>query len=117
MVLLGAYGLNAIFNLAIGLLVARFLGPAEFGRFALALALAAVAQLLVFDWLRLSALRFAPASASSGGAAASLNLAFAMLAGAGGALALIGRLSGRGPPCLSDQGPEGRRAGVKRVAS
>ena len=39
MVLLGAYGLNAIFNLAIGLLVARFLGPAEFGRFALALAM------------------------------------------------------------------------------
>jgi len=89
MVLLGAYGLNAIFNLAIGLLVARFLGPAEFGRFALALAFAAVAQLLVFDWLRLSALRFAPASESSGGAAASLNLAFAVLAGAGGALALI----------------------------
>lgn len=89
MVLLGAFGLNAVFNLAIGLLVARFLGPAEFGRFALALALAAVAQLIAFDWLRLSALRFAPASASGGAAAASLNLAFAMLAGAGGTLALI----------------------------
>lgn len=53
-----AFICNIIFNFVIGLLVARFLGPAEYGRFALAFATAAVVQLAFFDWLRLGATRF-----------------------------------------------------------
>lgn len=58
MTVLAAFLLNTIFNFFLGLLVAYFLGPAEFGRFALALAIGAMTQSLVLDWIRLSALRF-----------------------------------------------------------
>ena len=50
--------LNSLFNFAIGLLVAKFLGPSEYGRYALALSIAVVLQTLGLDWLRLSATRF-----------------------------------------------------------
>lgn len=50
--------LNSLFNFVIGLLVARFLGPAEYGRYALALSIGVVLQTLSLDWLRLSATRF-----------------------------------------------------------
>ena len=49
---------NALFNFLIGLAVARFLGPTEFGQFALAVALALVIQVALFDWIRLAAIRF-----------------------------------------------------------
>ena len=49
---------NALFNFLIGLIVARFLGPEEFGRFALAVAFALVVQVALFDWIRLAAIRF-----------------------------------------------------------
>jgi len=39
-------------------MVAKFLGPAEFGRFALAFSIAVVVQTALYDWLRLSATRF-----------------------------------------------------------
>lgn len=50
--------LNSLLNFVVGLLVAKFLGPAEYGRFVLALSVAVVLQTLVFDWLRLAATRF-----------------------------------------------------------
>ena len=49
---------NTLMNFVIGLLLARFLGPAEYGRLALALAVGQVIQTLTFDWLRLAATRF-----------------------------------------------------------
>ena len=49
---------NTLLNFVTGLLLARFLGPAEYGRFALTLATAMVIQTLCFDWLRLAAIRF-----------------------------------------------------------
>lgn len=49
---------NTLLNFVIGLLLARFLGPAEYGRMALALAVGQVIQTLMFDWLRLAATRF-----------------------------------------------------------
>lgn len=49
---------NLLFNFAIGLLIATFLGPAEFGRFALAHATAIFVQTGFFDWIRLGATRF-----------------------------------------------------------
>jgi O-antigen/teichoic acid export membrane protein len=58
MKLLTAYFFNTICNFAIGLLVAKFLGPAEYGRFALAFAVAIAVQAGFFDWLRLGATRF-----------------------------------------------------------
>jgi len=44
---------NILFNFAIGLLVAKFLGPEEYGRFALAYATAIFVQTGFFDWIRL----------------------------------------------------------------
>ena len=53
-----AFLIKTICNFAIGLLVAKFLGPEEFGRFALALAVGVVIQAALFDWIRLAATRF-----------------------------------------------------------
>ena len=58
MKVLAAFFLNVVFNFAVGLLVAKFLGPAEYGRFALALATATAVQAGFLDWLRLGATRF-----------------------------------------------------------
>lgn len=53
-----AFFCNIVFNFAIGLLVAKFLGPEEYGRFALAHATAIAVQTAFFDWIRLGATRF-----------------------------------------------------------
>ena len=49
---------NTLSNFVIGLLLARFLGPEDYGLFALAVAVAVLIQTLVFDWARLAAARF-----------------------------------------------------------
>ncbi|GJD99116.1 oligosaccharide flippase family protein [Methylobacterium isbiliense] len=57
MAVVAAYVVNAILNLALGLLVAQILGPEGFGAFALGIAGATVLTTLSFEWLRLSATR------------------------------------------------------------
>jgi O-antigen/teichoic acid export membrane protein len=78
---LGAFFLNVLFNFAVGLLVAKFLGPAEYGRFALALATAMAVQTCFLDWLRLGATRFYSERARGEDPAlrATLDLAFAAI--------------------------------------
>ena len=58
MAVICAFILNAGLNFVLGLLIAKLLGPAEFGLFALATAGAIVANTVLFEWLRLSATRF-----------------------------------------------------------
>ncbi|MGA8172075.1 MAG: oligosaccharide flippase family protein [Methylocystis sp.] len=53
-----AFLTNSATNVVIGLLVAKYLGPEEYGRFAIAFSIAAVVQTALFDWLRLAATRF-----------------------------------------------------------
>lgn len=53
-----AFFANACVNFVIGLLIAKFLGPEEYGRFALAFAIAAIVQTAMYDWLRLATTRF-----------------------------------------------------------
>lgn len=53
-----AFLVNTIFNLIVGLIVAKFLGPAEYGRFALAIGVMIFGQALVFEWIRQCAIRF-----------------------------------------------------------
>ncbi|ACB95697.1 lipopolysaccharide biosynthesis protein [Beijerinckia indica] len=53
-----AFLCNILFNFAIGLLIAKFLGPEEYGRFALSHATAIAVQTAFFDWIRLGATRF-----------------------------------------------------------
>lgn len=53
-----AFAINTLFNFIIGLMVAKFLGPEEYGRFALALAAGIVVQTALFDWVKLAATRF-----------------------------------------------------------
>ena len=60
MKVLVAFFTNTFFNFVIGLMVAKFLGPAEFGRFALALAVALVTQTIVFASIPNAALSSAP---------------------------------------------------------
>lgn len=96
MTVLAAFLLNTLFNFILGLLVAYFLGPAEFGRFALALAIGALAQSLIFDWIRLSALRFFSGAAhlSRPELAPTLDISFAITAVVISALAAAVLLSG-----------------------
>ena len=58
MAVICAFILNAGLNFVLGLLIAKLLGPADFGLFALATAGAIVANTVLFEWLRLSATRF-----------------------------------------------------------
>ncbi|MET7245803.1 polysaccharide biosynthesis C-terminal domain-containing protein [Methylobacterium sp. EM32] len=58
MAVIAAFVVNAVMNLALGLLIAQILGPADFGRFALGTAGAVALNTLLFEWLRLSATRF-----------------------------------------------------------
>lgn len=78
---LAAFFLNVLFNFAIGLLVAKFLGPEEYGRFALALATAMAVQAAFLDWLRLGATRFYSerARGEDPGLRATLDVAFALI--------------------------------------
>lgn len=96
MTVLAAFFLNTVFNFILGLLVAYFLGPEEFGRFALALAIGAMAQSLIFDWTRLSALRFFSGAAhlKRPELAPTLELSFAILAVGLTVLAAVVLLSG-----------------------
>jgi O-antigen/teichoic acid export membrane protein len=54
---------SALVQFGLGLATAWILGPAEFGRYALALAGAVFAQTLIFEWLRLAAIRYHQAGA------------------------------------------------------
>ena len=87
---------NTLMNFVIGLLLARFLGPAEYGRLALALAVGQVIQTLVFDWLRLAATRFYSdrARAESPELRATLDASFAVLVAALCGVTLFVLLSG-----------------------
>jgi O-antigen/teichoic acid export membrane protein len=82
----------------IGILVAKFLGPAEYGRFALAFATAGMVQMAFFDWLRLGATRFYSERVRSEDPAlrASLDASFGVIAVcllAGGAMLLFSGVS------------------------
>ncbi len=52
------FAMNSVLNFVVSLLVAKFLGPAEYGRFILALSASVIIQLLLFDWLRFATTRF-----------------------------------------------------------
>lgn len=56
--IISAFLINTLFNFVIGLLVAKFLGPDQFGRFALAAAVAMMIQTIGFEWIRLASVRF-----------------------------------------------------------
>ncbi len=58
MLTIAVFTANSLLNFIVGLLVAKFLGPAEYGRFTLALSAASVIQLIVFEWLRYCVPRF-----------------------------------------------------------
>jgi O-antigen/teichoic acid export membrane protein len=58
MTVLLPFVVNALLNFALGLLVAYFLGPAEFGRYAIGAAIIVLINTLMLDWIKLSAIRF-----------------------------------------------------------
>lgn len=50
--------INSLLNFVLGIVLAKFLGPDDFGRYAIAMALAVLVNSVLFDWIRLSAARF-----------------------------------------------------------
>jgi O-antigen/teichoic acid export membrane protein len=78
---LGAFLFNTLCNFGIGLIVAKFLGPAEYGRFALTLAIALTIQIALLDWIRLCAVRFYSerVRAAEPTIRATLDMAFALI--------------------------------------
>lgn len=58
MTVLLPFVLNAGLNFVLGLLIAFFLGPAEFGRYAIGAAIIVLVNTALLDWIRLSAVRF-----------------------------------------------------------
>lgn len=58
MTVLLPFVINAGLNFALGLLIAYFLGPAEFGRYAIAAAIIVLLNTALLDWIRLAAVRF-----------------------------------------------------------
>ncbi|HVB90310.1 MAG TPA: polysaccharide biosynthesis C-terminal domain-containing protein [Beijerinckiaceae bacterium] len=91
-----AFLLNTLANFAIGLLVARFLGPEQFGRFALSLAIGLIVQNAAFDWIRLTTARFYSERArlARPELRATLDVTFALIACALSAIVLAVMLSG-----------------------
>ena len=79
--------LNTVANFIVGLLIAKFLGPAEYGRYAIAISIAAMLQSIGFDWTRLSAVRFGSTETGAERPRIETTIA-ALFAGAGG-LALL----------------------------
>lgn len=58
MTVLLPFVINSGLNFALGLLIAYFLGPAEFGRYAIGAAIIVLLNTALLDWIRLSAVRF-----------------------------------------------------------
>lgn len=58
MTVLLPFVINAGLNFALGLLIAYFLGPEEFGRYAIGAAIIVLLNTACLDWIRLSAVRF-----------------------------------------------------------
>lgn len=82
MLMIITFGLNALINFALGLGVAYYLGAAEFGVFALAVAGGAVLQTVIFEWLRMAANRYygEKQAAENPAILATLNLATGLAA-------------------------------------
>ena len=96
MKVLAAFLVNTTFNFAIGLLVAKFLGPDQFGRFALAMAVAMLIQTTTVEWIRLVAIRFYSDRSRQDEPAlrATLDVTFAIIAAVLAACAIALMLSG-----------------------
>ncbi|HEX8165606.1 MAG TPA: polysaccharide biosynthesis C-terminal domain-containing protein [Beijerinckiaceae bacterium] len=99
MIIVAAFLANAGLNFALGLLVAKLLGPGEFGRYAVAMAVAVVINTLGFEWLRLSATRFYSEESrrSVPGLRATLDLGYAAVSLSLAALVGVGCLAGVEP--------------------
>jgi O-antigen/teichoic acid export membrane protein len=96
MTILLAFLVNAALNFALALLVAKFLGPDDFGRYALAMAVAIVLNTVFFEWLRLSTTRFSSGQrpADRAGIRATLELAYASTVLGLALAAILAALSG-----------------------
>ncbi|MBV9395202.1 MAG: lipopolysaccharide biosynthesis protein [Methylobacteriaceae bacterium] len=98
---LGAFLFNTLCNFGIGLIVAKFLGPAEYGRFALTLAIALTIQIALLDWTRLCAVRFYSerVRAAEPTIRATLDMAFALISfGIAGIAVIVAFLDGGRDP-------------------
>ncbi|MCX7326202.1 MAG: oligosaccharide flippase family protein [Hyphomicrobiales bacterium] len=58
MLLAATFAINSCLNFILGLLIARFLGPEQFGLYALGSALLVLVNAFGIDWLKLSTIRF-----------------------------------------------------------
>ena len=68
--------LNAVANFVLGITLSALLGPAEFGRYATVALDAMTLGMALFDWLRLSSIRFSGADENREATAASLDASY-----------------------------------------
>ena len=81
MIFVVVFFLNAAANFALGVLLSALLGPTEFGRFATVTLGATTLAMALFDWLRLSCVRFSAFDEGRKATAASLEASYlAMIA-------------------------------------
>jgi O-antigen/teichoic acid export membrane protein len=80
MLVTATFIVNSAFNFAMGLLLAAFLGPSGYGKFAIALQIAVVLNTLFLDWVRHAAIRYYSADSRSRDPAvrATLDVAFGL---------------------------------------
>jgi hypothetical protein len=81
MIFVAVFFLNAAANFALGIVLSALLGPTEFGRFAMVTLGATTLAMALFDWLRLSCVRFSASLEGRQATAASLEASYlAMIA-------------------------------------
>ena len=86
--------LNALANFALGILLSAILGPEEFGLYATTVLAATTAGLALFDWLRLSAIRFSRDPARAVEISSSLDVAYLVMMGLTAAAAVVCGVTG-----------------------
>jgi O-antigen/teichoic acid export membrane protein len=104
MIFAAVFFLNAAANFALGVAISALLGPAEFGRYAAVALGASTLGMALFDWLRLSSIRFSASGERREATAASLEASYLAMIGvaiaAVGSFLALGIDFGMGPSLL-----------------
>ena len=80
MVIFIALAINMVASVALGLTLAFLFGPEEYGRYSIAVTIAALVGVIAFDWLRVSVARFVSPTTIFSGMLRDLRLSYGLVA-------------------------------------